>query len=532
MRIAPRLILVGALGLAPLLLDPTAAHAHAFAQRYDLPLPLWLYLVGAGAAVALSFVAMAVFVRFDPAPGRVPSVDLLRFRLGRAVAHRGVVAVVRVLAVALFVLLLSAGFFGRQDNAFANILPTMIWVIWWVGIAFVSALVGNIWALINPWQIIADWVVALHRRGRAGRAAAAAPPPPMGGEVWPAVVLFAAFAWAELVWSARGVPASLAFAIAVYSAVTWVGMGLWGRAAWLRRGEAFAVLFGLFARFAPLQAQAGGTAGAPRRWDLQPYAVGLITRAPVPVSLLVFIILVLSTVTFDGFAETFAWQDLTALALAVPAIATTALVLGFSNPTNLLMTVALIVVPLAFLAVYLAVSWLMATVAAAGSDRGRAAAREPGALGPSALGPSVLGPSVLGPSVLGPSAIVVARHFITSLIPIAIAYHLAHFLSLLLIFGQLIIPLASDPFGFGWDLFGTADYQINIAIVDARFVWFASVAAIVIGHVAAVYVAHVVALGVYADRRVALRSQYPMLVLMVGYTIASLWILAQPLVSG
>ena len=32
------------------------------------------------------------------------------------------------------------------------------------------------------------------------------------------------------------------------------------------------------------------------------------------------------------------------------------------------------------------------------------------------------------------------------------------------------------------------------------------------------------------DGWIAMRSQYPMLLLMVGYAIAGLWILAQPLV--
>ena len=122
-----------------------------------------------------------------------------------------------------------------------------------------------------------------------------------------------------------------------------------------------------------------------------------------------------------------------------------------------------------------------------------------------------------------------ARLFVFSLVPIALAYHLAHFLSFLLIQGQLIIPLASDPFGYGWDLLGTAEFEPNIAIVGARFAWITSVISIVAGHVVAVYVAHVVALKRLPHRSAALRSQYPMLVLMVSYTMVSLWILAQPI---
>ena len=81
-------------------------------------------------------------------------------------------------------------------------------------------------------------------------------------------------------------------------------------------------------------------------------------------------------------------------------------------------------------------------------------------------------------------------------------------------------------------MLGTAGYQVNIAIVDARFAWFTAVAAIVAGHIIAVYLAHVIAIRTLRDRRMALRSQYPMLVLMVGYTMVSLWILAQPIVEA
>ena len=124
-----------------------------------------------------------------------------------------------------------------------------------------------------------------------------------------------------------------------------------------------------------------------------------------------------------------------------------------------------------------------------------------------------------------------AKGFVYTLIPIALAYHVAHFLLFLLIQGQLLVPLASDPLGFGWDLFGTADYRVNIGIINAKFVWFTSVAAIVLGHIIAVYIAHVISLRTVSNHSSALRGQYPMLLLMVSYTVTSLWIIAQPIVS-
>jgi len=121
--------------------------------------------------------------------------------------------------------------------------------------------------------------------------------------------------------------------------------------------------------------------------------------------------------------------------------------------------------------------------------------------------------------------------FVLTLVPIAIAYHLAHYLSFLVMAGQYLIPLASDPFGLGWDLFGTKNHFIRIGLVDARAVWYISIGAIVIGHVVAVYLAHRISLRIYSDRHVALRSQWPMVALMVCYTITSLWIIAQPIVK-
>jgi hypothetical protein len=100
-----------------------------------------------------------------------------------------------------------------------------------------------------------------------------------------------------------------------------------------------------------------------------------------------------------------------------------------------------------------------------------------------------------------------------------------------LLTGQYIIPALSDPFGFGWDLFGTASYKPDIALIGARFAWYTGVVAIVTGHVIAVYLAHRMALHLFSDRRRMLASQFPLLALMVCYTMLSLWIIAQPAVS-
>jgi hypothetical protein len=121
--------------------------------------------------------------------------------------------------------------------------------------------------------------------------------------------------------------------------------------------------------------------------------------------------------------------------------------------------------------------------------------------------------------------------FVLTLVPIGLAYHVAHYHSLLLVAGQYAIPLLSDPFGWGWDLLGTTLYRVDFSVIDAASMWYVSLGAIVAGHVVAVYLAHVMALRVYRNARTALQSQIPMLVLMVYYTMSSLWILSQPIVK-
>ena len=122
--------------------------------------------------------------------------------------------------------------------------------------------------------------------------------------------------------------------------------------------------------------------------------------------------------------------------------------------------------------------------------------------------------------------------FVFALTPIAIAYHIAHYFSYIVITGQMIVPLISDPFGFGWNIFGTADYTTNIKIINAKVIWYLSVITIVLGHVFSILISHVKSTEFYSTRALAAKSQYPMMVLMVFYTALSLWIIAQPLVQN
>jgi hypothetical protein len=412
----------------------------------------------------VTFAVLALFLR---------DVRLGRLRLFNVPSP--VVALLRIVAVLVFVLSLAAGFFGAQDP-YRNLIPTMVWVLWWVGFAFVCALVVDLWALVNP--------IAALFPSRVGPLLRY--PPWLGA--WPAVLLFFGFAWAELVWPDNDMPSYLACATLAYAVLCWGGMLLFGREAWLAHGEAFSVAFGILGRFAPLEVAAG-------ELRLRAPGAGLVAERPLSFSMLVFVLLMLATVSFDGFLETPLHQELmTALQqrLSRPLFALSEVGLG---ETEVLATLTLTAFALVFLAAY----WLAAL----------AMARLTGA----------------------PSVSRVACAFVLGLVPIAVAYHLSHYFTLLATAGQFIVPLASDPFGFGWDLFGTASYKVDLGLVSPYVFWYGAVMLIVAGHAIAVFIAHLEALRLFGDRGTALAGQVPMVLLMVAYTMLSLWILAQPIVG-
>lgn len=117
-----------------------------------------------------------------------------------------------------------------------------------------------------------------------------------------------------------------------------------------------------------------------------------------------------------------------------------------------------------------------------------------------------------------------ALAFAHSLVPIAFAYSVAHYFSLLVLEGQGIISLVSDPFGAGWDLFGTRERAVDFNLLSPTVIAWVQACSIVAGHVVAVVVAHDRALGRFPPRQ-AVRAQLPLLAAMVLFTVAGLFLL-------
>ena len=475
------------------------AAAHGFGQRYDLPIPLSLYLWGAGAVVTFSFVIFAFFLSSERAARPLPH-GRYRLRGNWRIAARALVLIVRLLALIVFLTVVLGGLFGEQ-NPFRNIAPTMIWIIGWVGIAFLSPVLGNIWQFLNPWDASFRATSRAYRCVRQRLPAdasfekpasdlACAYPAWLG--VWPAFAFFVTFAWMELVWSGRNVPADLAAALLGYSMLTWAAIFVFGRETWLQKGEFFTLVFGVFARFAPVAFDCARSGTV----EIRPPATALLDDRPLHASMVALIIALLATVTFDGFLETPLWARIDIAILDAPddSFIWTVLNLREEEALRLARTIALPCFLLMFVAAYLVVCAFISMLSK------------------------------------WPTAML-ARRFVLSLVPISLAYHVAHYFSYLFIGGQYAIPLVSDPLGRGWDLFGTASYHVDVGLVGPRLQWYVAVLAVVLGHIVAVYLAHVTALRIFDAGRAGLISQVPMLLLMVGYTICSLWILSQPIIE-
>ena len=458
--------------------DCGVAEAHASARAFILLLPTHLYIVGGALVVAFSFVVMALL----PSAG-LRALERARWRLGDWPRRGG--DTLSFAVCALVVSLVVAGYTGSRDPL-ANPLPLAVWTLWWVGLTFLHALFGDLWAHLNPWRGPYRLITLLPgfsnwRDRRLGY------PARLG--YWPAVGLFLAFAWFELVHPAPHDPALLASAVAVYLVVTFAGMLLFGGEAWLRHGEAFSLLFRIVAWLSPLGREPHPSAGDSEVTAKIP-GTRLLGVGALPLSGAAFVLLALASVSFDGLSRTFWWLGLID-----------------ENPLQFPGRTALMTTNSFGL---LAVFGALAAVYAAAVMLGRALAGSPAGARDS----------------LG--------RMIVSIVPIAFGYHFAHYLPAFLVDVQYAARALSDPFALGWNLFGTRDMHVTASFLanhqSVEVIWNVQVTAIVAAHVVAVAIAHFLALRAGGLRQAVL-SQAPMTVLMIGYTLFGLWLLATPAVG-
>jgi hypothetical protein len=370
-------------------------------------------------------------------------------------------SVVQSLFLVLFVVTLVAAWFG-EDAVSANIAPTALYIALWIGMQVISAVLGDVWRRVNPL-----WTVAAGLDRIRGRDPETSTATGWWGTHWPAALGLFAFHWLELVYFEPASLTAVALFLSAYTVAVLVGAARFG-AGWVRTGDGFAVLFSLLGALSPLFRDVDG------RLRLRVPGTGLATVDLRPGTLGV-ILVVLGGTTFDGVSRTQWWGDVVGGRREWDLV-------GVST-IGLVLTIATVAVA------YLVAIRVLGLLAEDDTDVANQARR------------------------WGPS-----------LIPIVLGYSIAHYFSLLVFEGQSFLALLSDPLGSGRDVFGTADDTIDFTVVTADQIAYVQVAAIVIGHVAGVVVAHDRAVERY-PHRTAVASQYPLLGVMVAYTVSGLLLL-------
>ncbi|HEV7614633.1 MAG TPA: fenitrothion hydrolase [Solirubrobacterales bacterium] len=454
--------------------------AHALAARQDLPIPAWLFAWGASIVLIASFFALS-------AAWRSPRFEQAHWRpLGAGLARAATSPPVQVLCglagVFLFGVAVYAGLRGTEapDRNFAL---TFLFVTTWLGFPFFSAIFGDIFRPFNPWRAIGRAAGAGFRAIAGQRPAHLAYPEALGR--WPAAIGLLAVVWLEIVYGASGgvavglAPEPAATAALLYSAYTLAMMALFGVEEWCERGEIFSVYFGMFSQLGCFGVEDG------RLGRRRPLAAAT-HWATLPGSAAVVIASIAST-SFDGGQE----------GAFKPAIEST---FEWIVDRGLGLTAALRLTDTVFLALCFAGVALVYMLGVRGMRTVRGA----------------------------PSLAKLRVGFAHTLIPIALAYLVAHYFSLFVFQEQAQFTyLLSDPLGTAHtDLFGTASAGIDFTILSANAIWYVQVSALVVGHVLGLTLAHDRALVYWPDYRQAARSQYWMLAVMVAFTCFGLYLLS------
>jgi hypothetical protein len=443
------------------------APMHAFGERYELPIPLYLFVLGGVLVVIASFV---VTLRRTLKPAAVVDVE----DVVPALALRPVPAAIGLL---LTVAVGIVGVTGLQEIS-ENIAPTYFWLLIWIGVPLSCGLLGD-WT--RPWNPFAN-------AGRLGdsaalRKAVLARTQPLGWSArvgwWPAVVMFVLLVLGELVFNKTTTtkPAFVGTSLLVYLFASFV-MGLVFGPAWLSRGEVFSALFNAWGRLGFWRHGAPGRRG---------FAGGLDVPFQTSWSRVVFVLLLLISINFDGLLATPQWASYECRTFGVDA-----------RGIDGLRVVSLLALVVVVLAVFLAFAVMSAKA-----------------------------------GKLGRRPIAALADLLPSLVPIAYGYLIAHYLEYLIVNGQLLVPLLDNPgydgFSFGLPSPFNDSYEVHRTVLPTSFYWYLSVGVIVAVHVAAVLLANRRLAGRAATKAEGRRAEYPWLVAMVGYTAFSLFLIAQPL---
>ncbi len=529
--------------------DPAAFFMHTM-----WGIPTWMYYLSIAAVLVVSF---GVFERRG-AVAAVPAnvsrdglvqlqipttitisratdrIDLLKSRLIRfLVTSRALRFVVQAIFVTLFFLVIAAGLFGNQNPAL-NIAPILTWTVWWGGLVILIMFAGKAWCWVCPWDAVAGWMEKLRfwRKNDKGLSLNLKWPRPLRNIVI-ATVLFVGLTWIELGFGVTMRPAITAYLALAMLLMAIVSAFLFEKKGFCRYACIVGRVSGLYAMFSGVEVRSKDQSvcrtcsgkecvkgsqsayGCPTflfpgyltsntyciqcmecvqacpednlALNLRPWGADLISQHRPRTDEAYLALLMLSITGFHGLTMTPNWARLTDWLNRSLSLGN---LLAFSLGMTLLLLLPIVV--------YAALVGLSYS--------------------------------------LGHFATTASRHsfhdyfvrYAYALLPIALFYHLAHNMEHLLMEGPKVVALISDPFGWNWNILGTAHWKIP-PLVSLDVLWIVQVVLVLVGHVYSLWIAHHTSRQLFTNRQSALRSQIPMLLAMVAFSIFSLWLLKQPM---
>jgi len=461
-----------------LLALPVSTLAHVSEQGLVLLLPTKVYITAGVLAVVLTVVLLAL----------VPASTTHRLMnpktLSRAPNWSGLQRFTSLAALVVLLGLIAIGFVGSRDPL-KNPLPLVIWTFWWIGLVGVQGLIGNLWHWINPFSGLCT-LLNFADETRAGRHL-------QRFGVWPSMVLFLVFIIFALAHPAPDDPDLLAMVVLIYLLFTVVMMRVFGHQAWQRSGEFVSVVMSFYARMAPFRlCKQHWQIGMPgfRAYEDSDQFIGT--------SMAVFVLVLLGCGSFDGINETFWW--LSTIGVNVLEFPGRSAIIGET-------VFGLIAANLLLIATFWFCVWLgikLASRTAAVSD-------------------------------IEINRVSTTRAFTElsiSMLPIAFAYHLAHFLITYLVNMQYLLLSSSDPLSTGADLLALGTVYVTTGFLNTHhsveILWLLQAGIVVLGHILSVIMAHGIAVRLFGSNRRAALSQVPLAAFMILYTFLGLWLLASP----
>jgi polyferredoxin len=492
--------------------------------------PLWMFYAGTAAIMTISFAALILAGGGRPAAMPIyPTFDLLRLRPVSAVLHwRPFRFLAQGAVVSLFLLVIVAGLYGRQEPG-ANVATLLTWTYWWILLVLVIMFFGKVWCYVCPWDALATWLERLTFWKVTPGLSARWPWPKALRNLYPAAVLFVGLTWLELGYGVTTKPEMTAWLALLMFFLAFVPALLFDRRSFCRYGCLVGRISGLYSLFSSLEIRArdrevcrsctthdclkGNERGYPCPTtqylgamtkntyciacgecihtcphdnvavNLRPFGADLLKYSSIRFDEAVMVIIMLAMSTFHGLTMTPQWNRI------VSAIERT-----LSLPYLAAFTIGMVGFLVGLSLIYVVLVW----VSHLGAGIARVTRRE------------------------------LALRYAYAFLPIALFYHFAHNTTHFAVEGGGMLALVSDPLGWGWNLFGTARTHVG-PLMSANATWLLTVGLIIIGHVWSLVLGHRVAKYVFVSERVVLRSEVPILVAMIAYSVLSLWIVAQPM---